>query len=139
MKSWLGVRWPAWRLFPVCSAARAHSRRESEETKPKVILLTESETVMVRFIVLFVSCAMCIGQFSVAYAAGASAGGSGPLPVGGSITLNFQTSVQAQGKTTTATGAVKITHASATTVSVTLAPAGGEAETLDLALASDGT
>lgn len=82
---------------------------------------------------------MCVGQFSAAYAAGTSAAGSGPLPVGGSITLNFQTSVQAQGKTTTATGTVKITHASATTVSVTLAPAGGEAETLNLALASDGT
>ncbi|HXW51171.1 MAG TPA: hypothetical protein VEJ41_04205 [Candidatus Acidoferrales bacterium] len=95
--------------------------------------------MMVRAIAIFSAGVLGLGQVVLALAQPTAAPGSGPLPVGASITLAFRTSVQAQGSSTTATGTVKIARSSANAVSITLSPDGGTPETLDLTQASDGS
>jgi hypothetical protein len=93
---------------------------------------------MARMIAALLTALLVVGQIAGALAQTPSAA-SGLPPVGTKIALNFRTSVQTQGNTTTATGTVTITRSAANELTITLAPDGGTAQTLHVVLNADGT
>jgi hypothetical protein len=93
---------------------------------------------MIRAFIVFAVIAFA-GWSGVCLAAQSSSAASNLPPIGTSVVLSFRGSVQAQGNTTTSEGTVTITRTSTTGIAITIAPQGGEQETVHIILNPDGS